>query len=185
MFAYAYRDPMGCIHRLAEGICMTEKRKRDYSSQLVDFLTQPPEILPIPPLLTSIPIPAALRAEDLEDMKHRYLSEAGNPLRAVSQAFDQIYVHFFQTALQEHPNAASARKTAQREFISYVQRLANKQGFNVSQISIKDDSPYGGEHDEMRITATIPVDGKPTTVGVYSRPLQDFTPLEFLAFRRR
>ncbi len=149
----------------------------DFSSRLVDSLTKPPDILTIPPLPTSIPIPTALRAEEL--------TEAGNPLRAISQAFDQIYVHFFQTALREHPNAASARKTAQREFILYIQQLARKQGFIVSEVSVKDDSPYGGEHDVMHVSASIPVDGKPTRVGFYSSPLRDFTPLDFLSHLRK
>lgn len=158
---------------------MGKKEKLDPTLALVESLLLPPKLLAIPPLLHSVPIPTQLGADDLESWDNADDPQSQNPLGAISRAFDQMYVHFFQTALRRNSNPASARKDAQRAFISHVQGLAKRQHFQVDQVSVKDDSPYGGEHDVLFISATIPVDGKPTKVAFYSTPLRDFTPLDF------
>lgn len=164
---------------------MGKKVELDPTSALVESLVLPPKIIPIPPLPLSIPIPTQLRAADLDNLGDIDSASPGNPLGAISRAFDQVYVHFFQTELRRNQNADSARKDAQRAFISYVQELAQRQHFQVNKVSVKDDSPYGGEHDVLFINATISVDGKPTKVDFYSSPLRDFTPLDFLSHLRK
>ncbi|MBP9699846.1 hypothetical protein KBD71_01035 [Candidatus Woesebacteria bacterium] len=164
---------------------MGKKVELDLTSALVESLVEPPKLIPIPPLPTSIPIPNQLRAADLENFGDVDSARPDNLLGEISRTFDQMYVHFFQIALRQKPNSASARKEAQRAFISHVQVLAQRQHFQVNQVSVKDDSPYGGEHDVLFISATIPVDGKPTKVAFYSRPLRDYTSLDFIANLRK